>query len=207
MRHLLSIVLSLVLAPVIYGGVGYAAVKFAASGPSEPTTSQVLLGLLGVVVAGGLYAPLMLARISPVGPALAGLAFLGVTLWALFDRDGFVDLMPASMLGARGALWVPAGAVSGMLAVPLLLTMASPRRWRRTEIAGPTGYAAYTPPIYTPPEYAPAGSAAPAYPTPDPVITTWSAPSGTSTYSLPTQRAERMGDDLDDGSTRGRGTD
>jgi hypothetical protein len=196
MRHLLSIVLSLVLAPLVYAGAGYAAVKFAAA---DPTTSQVLLGLSGVVIAGALYAPLVMARISPVGPLLAGLAFLGVTLWALVDRDGFLDLMPSSVLGAPGALALPAGATAGVLALPLLLTVASPRRWRQTEIPGPTGYAAYTPPIYTPPEYGSAGSAAPTYPTSDPVITTWSAPSGTSTFSLPTQRAERMGDDLDAG--------
>src|SRR5574342_981067 len=195
MRHLVSVIVSLVLAPLIYAGAGYGAAKFAAAdAQANPKLGPVLLGLLAAAVAGTLYALLVMARISPLGPALAGLAFLGVTLWAMLDRDGFRGTMPASLLGERGALVLPAGALTGLLVVPLLITIGSPRRWRRTELPGPTGYAAYTPPIYTPPEYSPAGSAAPAYPTSDPVTTTWSPP----TFNLPTPRAEAAVEAEDD---------
>jgi len=141
MRHVLSLLLSLVLAPLVYVCAGYSAVKFGeANEVDNMAIGPVVLGLVAALLAGGLYALLVMGRLSPVGPGLAGLLYLGVTLWALLNPAGFRDTMPAGILGADGALHEPAGAGTALLSVPLLLTILSPRRWRRTDgprAAGP----------------------------------------------------------------------
>jgi len=124
------------------------------------------------------------------------------TIWAIVDRSSFRDTMPKSLFDTQGALELPVALLAPVIAMPLLLTAFSPRRWRATEEPQPTGYAAYTPPIYTPPEYSPSGSAAPSYSSPDPVRTTWSPPTQT-TFSLPTQRPETV-DPSDPDDTVGR---
>jgi hypothetical protein len=173
MRHLLSAVLGIVLSPLIYTIAGYAAVKVdQATGEGALDMVPAALGVVAAFTAGALYAILVMARLSPFGPILAGLLFLGVTLWALFNHDGFLATMQASVFGVRDVLHVPAGSGTALLAVPLLSTVFSPRRWRRT--AGPgapaydaaPSYSATTPsaaPFYEPPVYETSSFSPPVY--------------------------------------------
>jgi hypothetical protein len=178
MRHLVSVILSLVLAPLIYVAAGYAAVKLEIA--THTTTidwSAGGIGLTAALLAGGLYALLVMVRLSPVGPVLAGLAYLGITLWSMLDKAGFADAMPKRFLGEDRVLTAPVGAGTLLLTVPLLVTVFSPRRWRRTDAVGAVyeapsysstvvsaapSYAdlpttTYTPPLYTP-SYGPSTS-------------------------------------------------
>lgn len=182
MRHLLSIVLSLILAPLIYIAAGFSAVKLGvATAATSLDWTAAGLGVAGGLFAGGCYALLVMARLSPFGPVLAGLAYIGVTLWAVLDKAGFASALPAKLLGEEGVLLRPVGAGTLLLAVPLLFTIFSPRRWRRKptpDSAAPlypgapasaapayteTAATTYPSPTYDPPVYTPAGSAAPTY--------------------------------------------
>ncbi len=158
MRHLGSIVLSLLLAPIIYALVGIGLVKVS-DVPSHLSTSDykaVSIGLAALLGAGLAYALLVMARLSPLGPVLAGLGYLAVTGWFIGSRSSFTRVVHADALWVRGAALAPAGAVTALLAVPLLATIVSPRRWRRW--ANPPAAVATSgyPPL-----------AAPAYPLPD----------------------------------------
>jgi hypothetical protein len=111
---------------------------------------------------------LVMVRFSPVGPVVAGLAYLGVTVWALLDRDGFTSVIPADLFGERGALHRPVGMGTVLLAAPLILTVFSARRWRGATAASRGLYdAAPTYPATAPlaaPSYADTFvSAAPSY--------------------------------------------
>ena len=183
MRHLLSLVLGLVLSPLIYIAAGFAAVKFSeANNGGTIQFAAASLFLLAALVAGGLYAILVMARLSPFGPVLAGLIYLGVTLWALISPTSFVSTLPKNLFGEEGILYAPVGVGTVILAVPLLITIFSPRRWRRSgQPAAVGGYTAaptygdtvpsaaptygssfeptvpsYEPPVYTPPSTYPA---------------------------------------------------
>ncbi|WP_213453589.1 hypothetical protein [Rhizomonospora bruguierae] len=174
MRHLFSLLVSLILAPAIWLGVGVGgnrvlAARTGNATPQHPDALLLLFGLAVLLAAGLLYALLVLARLSPVGPVLAGLAYLGATGWAMFAYDSFRDLVPTDLGSLTGVGEVPAGGVAALLAVPLLLTLFSPRRWRRheTTAAQPvtpaySGPAAYP---YQQPGYVPAPQ-----PLPDPTL-------------------------------------
>jgi len=181
MRHLLSALLALVLAPAAYACAGYGAARVA----DAQTTVSAALGLVPALVAGALYAILVMARLSPVGPVLAGLLLVGVSVWAIADPAGFADRVPADLPDAAGALHRPAGVLTAVLAAPLLGTVFSPRRWRRTADDGAMGYNAA-------PDYPPQpGSAAPAYGPPPvyepPVYTPPSSPTSTTLVDLTKQ--------------------
>jgi hypothetical protein len=170
MRHLLSLLLAIVLTPVVFVASGYANIKFVeatAGGKVVPA----LLAVAAILVAGLAYSVLVLARLSPVGTVLAGLALLGVVMWALVDPASYLDVTPDKVLGVNGLLTAPINGVTAVLAVPLILTIASPRRWRRyanRPVAGPAsaapayptqaGAPTYSPsysPAYTPPSSTP----------------------------------------------------
>jgi len=133
MRHLVSVALALVVAPLIYISAGFSAIKFDAAHEAGVDVAPALLGLAAALLAGGLYALLVMARLSPVGPALAGLSYLSVTLWSLFDETGFVTTVPREILGVPGLLQVQVGFGTALLAVPLLATVGSRGRWRSAE--------------------------------------------------------------------------
>jgi hypothetical protein len=157
MRHLWSLLLGLVLTPLIYAAAGIAAVRLADARGFGATAA---IGLAAALGAGAVFALLMMVRFSPVGPVVAGLIYLGVTIWALVDRGGFESFVPADLFGEEGALHRPVGLGTALLAWPLLLTAFSTRRWR-----GPAETAATL------------FDAAPAYPT--------SFPSAAPTYTDP----------------------
>jgi uncharacterized membrane protein YeaQ/YmgE (transglycosylase-associated protein family) len=154
MRHLWSFLLSLVLTPLIYVSAGFSAVKF---GEATGLGTTAVLGLVGAFVAGGLYALLVISRLSPVGPVFASLVYLGVTTWALVDRASFVDVIPANLFGQANLLHVPVGFGTTLLAAPLLFTVFSPRRWRSSTQPAPAAFDAA--PTYS----AAAPTAAPTY--------------------------------------------
>src|SRR5215813_13077089 len=83
MRHLLSVVLAIVLTPLTYVAAGLAAVKLdAADFGGTINWTAAGIGIGAGVAAGAFYAILIMPpRLSPVGPIIAGLAFLGVTGW------------------------------------------------------------------------------------------------------------------------------
>ncbi|HEX6870175.1 MAG TPA: hypothetical protein VF163_03670 [Micromonosporaceae bacterium] len=170
MRHLLSVVLALILTPVIYMSSGYSAAKLSEANIGDLDFAAAGLGLLAGFLAGACYALLVMARLSPLGPFLGGLAYLGATVWALIDQAGFVDTVPADLFGVRGVLHIPVVTGTALLAVPLLLTIFSPRRWRRSAQPAPVAYQAAPEypttvssaaptygdsPVYTPPTYQP----------------------------------------------------
>jgi len=170
MRHLGSLVSSLVLGALsfvllcISGTKWFLSASTASFGGSSGTTTShweaVLIALVTAVGAGVALAPLVLARLSPVGPVLIGLAYTVVSLWALFAPVNYSKTVPASSFGIAG-LWFAPGTSPILLiaAIPLLATILSPRRWRRWG----TAPAAVAPaPGYTPP---PVMAGAPAYPT------------------------------------------
>ncbi|MDT5025322.1 MAG: hypothetical protein QOE61_1748 [Micromonosporaceae bacterium] len=159
MRHLLSLLLALVLAPIVYVCAGFSAAWFAQA-TTDTDIVKALLGLAAALVAGGLYAVLVMARLSPVGPVLAGLLYLGVGGWAIADPRGFDGTVPGTLLAVNGVLHAAVPFGTSLLAVPLLATIFSPRRWRRT--AHPVAASVDAAPVYPP---AP-GSAAPTYGTP-----------------------------------------
>ena len=182
MRHLWSFLLSLVLTPLIYISAGFSAVKF---GEATELGTAAILGLVAAFAAGGLYALLVMARLSPVGPVFTGLVYLGVTIWALVDAASFASTIPADLAGQKDLLHVPIGFGTTLLAAPLLFTVFSPRRWRNTAQPAPATFEAApmystTPataapsyaavdttltsaPAYTPPSYAPTTYEPPVY--------------------------------------------
>lgn len=167
MRHLLSLLLAVVLTPVVFFASGYGSIKFAESVATN-RVAPTLLALAAIAAAGIAYGILILARLSPLGTVLAGLALLGVVGWALVDANSYVDTVPNSLFGQRGLFTAPVNAMTAILAVPLLFTIASPRRWRR----------------YANPAAAGPVSAAPTYPTPDPSSPTYN-PSYSPAYTPP----------------------
>jgi hypothetical protein len=169
MRHLGSILLALLLAPATWLLTGTGLGKFAeARADSSGFDIDLTLGLAAMVGAGLCYALLILPRISPLGLVLAGLGFLGLVVWRVVDLDGFNQAVPADFLDLAGALRIPADGYAALLALPLLGTLFSARRWRRHDHP-PAEYAAggyadqgypgqeYTAPIATNYQVTPSG--------------------------------------------------
>jgi hypothetical protein len=170
MRHLGSLLLAAVIAPLVWVLMGIGSAK--STGDLLASQRDVLaigVGVAALLAAGLCYAPLVLARLSPIGPMLAGVAFLGAGLWALVLPRSFTDAVPDEFLGVPGALERPGFEFAVLLAVPLLLTALSARRWHRYAASQPawSGYAPayppagpYPPATYPPTSYPPGGAAA-----------------------------------------------
>ena len=133
-RHLLSVAVAMVLTPVGLVLVDVATQRYYLRQVQQAeggTTAEVLVMLLGLAV---LWAVASVARISGLGPLLAGLLWAGVPfLWALVDMRSFWEATrelpdvwgrrfwfssPFLLFGLTAAGFVGAG-VAG--------------RWRRTE--------------------------------------------------------------------------
>jgi hypothetical protein len=130
MRHLISIVLGVILAPAIYILAGIATIKDLDHTQHGAGITTLLLGIGAAVAAGALYAILLLIRLSPIGTMLAGLILLAPPIWAAVAAKNFTDTLPSSLFGMDGLLQSAAGVGFIIAAIPLLCTVFSPRRWR-----------------------------------------------------------------------------
>lgn len=182
MRHVLSIVVALILGALTYVllGVSLASVSRVSF---EGWSSDEVIVLLTAVGAGLTYAVLLLPRLSPVGPALVGVAYLSITIWVISDLQSFSDAMPDSFFGRKGAGVLPSLPVTAVLAVPLLATVLSGRRWRPT--ANPAGQfpGGGMPPFGSP--GGPQPMSDPSYGAPAPYGTQQSQPYGTPPLGTP----------------------
>lgn len=173
MRHLGSLLLALVLAPATWVLTGVGVSKFAEGrAESAELGMDLSIGLAAMLGAGLCYAVLLLPRLSPLGPVLAGLAFLGMVGWRVLDLPGFTRYVPEDVVNVDSALRLPAEGYAALLAVPLLALLFSARRWRRHEYP-PADYP------YPQPEYQPAEYQQPAYTPEYPTIAddpTWPLP-------------------------------
>ena len=133
MRHLRSILYALALAPAawILTGVGFTDDLHGRA--RHYTGVESLTGLLLLLLAGAAYAILILAPISPAGPALFGLTFLGVSGWALVSPSSYADVWPAGVGKEGFDLSRPGYGLAALLAVPMICTALSSRRWQRYE--------------------------------------------------------------------------
>jgi hypothetical protein len=145
MRHVRSFVLSLVLAPLIWALTGLSLLILAGGGPRLPADQARQVGLGGLVAAGLLVAVLALARLSPLGPALAGASFLSAVAYA----PSVYLVVPDLPSGLDEAMMLPADGYAVVLGIPLLATALSARRWRRTASL-PIEYAAPAPTLVSP---------------------------------------------------------
>jgi hypothetical protein len=149
-RHLVSILLGPVLGFIVYILLGYAGSKIQLE---AGWTGDNVIGILAMVGAGVAYAALVVPRLSPLGPAIVGLAYLGLGLWIVSDLSSFVSTMPGDLLGLDNAGFGP-GLYLIPLSIPLLATLVSPNRWMgRPRSAQPAMVGA--PPGPPPPSYGP----------------------------------------------------
>jgi hypothetical protein len=188
MRHVGSFFLALLLAPVIWILTGVGAGKFAeARAASANLDADLVIGLVCVLGAGLCYSVLALTRLSPIGPVLVGLAFLGGTGWRVADLTTFQDRLPQKILGVSNALQLPAEGYAAMLAIPLLITMFSPRRWHRYDPAEMAGQPAYSGATASPPYPLPSGTSSPGLvPSPPaPPSYAYNDPATTPAYPMP----------------------
>src|SRR4051812_31182196 len=114
--------LSLILGPAIWLLTGYGLVAYGRAGsrPDGQFSTQRLVALGALLIAGLLVAWLVLARLSPLGPTLAGLAYLagaGAVAGYPVRAAAAVAGLPVD-LGAE--LIRPAQGVGVLLGVPLL---------------------------------------------------------------------------------------
>jgi hypothetical protein len=135
-RHLASVILGPVLGFVAYVLFGFGATRISAQ---DGWSTDNIVGLLAMVGAGVAYAILVVPRLSPIGPAIAGVAYLGIGLWIITDTASFLDTMPKDILGLDNSGF-GAGTFIVALAIPLLATLLSPNRWvSRPRAAQPVG--------------------------------------------------------------------
>ncbi|WP_436523499.1 hypothetical protein [Actinoplanes sp. HUAS TT8] len=133
MRHLRSILYALVLAPAVWVLAGVGFTHDLTSRGRDFFTAESLSGLLLLIFSGILYAILAFSPISPLGPTIAGAAFLGVTYWAWSAPESYAGIWSPDVVKDGFDLSRPGYGLAALLAVPLLCTMLSARRWARYE--------------------------------------------------------------------------
>jgi hypothetical protein len=133
-RHLRSILYALVLASAVWilCGAGFHA-DLTGRALDNGSGPETIGGPLLLLLAGAAYAILLFAPISPAGPLLVAFLFLGTGLFARFAPDTYANLWPADITKDGFDLSTPGHGLTLLLAVPLVCTALSARRWAAYE--------------------------------------------------------------------------
>jgi hypothetical protein len=133
MRHLRSIFYALVLAPCIWVLLAVGFTDDLSSRGRDFFAAESISGLLLLIFSGILFSILAAGPVSPAGPVLAGAAYLGVTVWAFNAPASYAALWAPEVTKEGFDLSRPGYGLAAVLAVPLLGTALSARRWARYE--------------------------------------------------------------------------
>lgn len=137
MRHLGSLLIALVFAPAVFllTGTGLSAFASALDDNKAVDPLGAIAAFGALLLAGVLYGILVMARLSPLGPGLAGMAGVALSGWAMFDIAGYkaafrlLDVHMGDAVGQWG--------LGVLLGVPLIGTLFSSRRWSRDDSPPP----------------------------------------------------------------------
>ncbi|WP_041840632.1 hypothetical protein [Actinoplanes friuliensis] len=133
MRHLRSIIYALVLAPAVWILCGVGFDQDLTGRARDNGGIESLSGVLLLLLAGAAYSILLFSPISPLGPLLAGLAFVGVGAWARLAPDQYAGIWPPNVVKEGFDVSTPGYGLAVLLAVPMLCTALSARRWKGFE--------------------------------------------------------------------------
>lgn len=132
MRHLLSLLLGLVIAPAVWIGAGFGQAKLVNASADGISVRGALVPLAILAGAGLVFGLIAVTKISPVGPFLAGLLLIGGQLAYVARAERITELLPKKIAGAEGVLTLPAATgLAAVLGACLLLAVFSIARWRR----------------------------------------------------------------------------
>jgi hypothetical protein len=133
LRHFRSILYALVLAPAAWILIGVGSTRDLTVRGRDDLAVESATGLLLLLLAGAAYGILLFAPISPAGPSLAGLVFLGIAGWALAAPTAYAGAWPHQVAKEGFDLSRPGYGLAALLAVPLICTALSARRWEKYE--------------------------------------------------------------------------
>lgn len=135
MRHFLSLLAGLVIAPVVWIVTGLGQVKLGLAMRAEGWDSGRALTALAVLAAAGLLIGLIAStRISPLGPVIVGLLFLGAQVLFAARPTAVPKLGSTKLLGVDAGIIVvtpPATGLPAVLGAGMLVALLSIGRWRR----------------------------------------------------------------------------
>jgi hypothetical protein len=132
-RHVRSILYALVLSVAAWVLVAVGLTGDLTARGRDGFAVESFTGLLMLILGGAAYGILVFAPISPAGPSLAGVVFLGMGIWAVEAPGGYASVWPAGMTKPGFDVSRPGYGLAVMLAVPLLFTALNSRRWQRYE--------------------------------------------------------------------------
>ncbi len=131
MRHLISLILGLVIAPAVWIATGLGQARLMAATDSEITLRGAFVPLAVLAAAGLVFGIIATTRVSPAGPLVAGLLMLGLQIAYLARPETVTGFLPKKILGSEGALILPATTGLGaVLGVGLMVALFSLGRWR-----------------------------------------------------------------------------
>ncbi|MCU7725374.1 hypothetical protein ODJ79_16735 [Actinoplanes sp. KI2] len=153
MRHIRSILYSLVLAPAAWVLTAVGLTGDLTARGRDGFAVENFTGLLLLLLAGAAYGILVLGPFSPAGPLLAGVVYLALSAWALTAPSAYADIWPPAVVKEGFDLSRPGYGLAAILAVPLICTALSARRWAKYEppvlpLIGPIGRAHGAAPAY-----------------------------------------------------------
>jgi hypothetical protein len=136
MRHLWSLIAGVVLAPIVWAVAAYGqAVTAQVGAQGAPTSfeSKLLIAAAAFVGAGLVFGIIGTLRVSPVGPLIAGLAYLGSYGLAIGSPatadDAFNWVTKVGDYDVHYASALTSGLIP-VLGAALLMAVFSPGRWR-----------------------------------------------------------------------------
>jgi hypothetical protein len=146
LRHIRSILYSLVLAPAAWVLTAVGLTGDLTARGRDGFAVENFTGLLLLLLAGAAYGILVLGPFSPAGPLLAGVVYLALSAWALTSPSAYADVWPPAVAKDGFDLSRPGYGLAAILAVPLICTALSARRWAKYEppvlpLIGPIGRA------------------------------------------------------------------
>ena len=149
MRHLWSLIAGVVLAPIVWAVAAYGqAVTAQVSANGAPTSfeSKLLIAAAAFVGAGLVFGIIGTLRVSPVGPLVAGLAYLGSYAWAIFSPATANDALNRVTTVGDYEIHYASAVTSGLIPVlggALLMAVFSAGRWRAWPPAAPVAVEPY----------------------------------------------------------------
>jgi hypothetical protein len=155
MRHLWSLIAGVVLAPIVWSVAAFGqavTAKVLAGGVPSSFESKLLIAAAALVGAGLLFGILATLRISPLGPLVAGLAYIGVYAWWIFAPGNAANNLDRFSTVAGYEVHIATPVTSGLAPVlggALLISLFSVGRWR--DWPRPEDAAVATAPIGTQP--------------------------------------------------------